>query len=134
MAYRNVSLGHQRLGNIVGIGHGKVEKFLGLKYADIPGRFEDSILYEGTNYDATCYSPSVIQPKNSLEHEYEIIQHSLPIPAVCNLQDEFKSLTLNITRPAKLQPHLLPVFVWIHGKSTTYVNTKSANRRPFWSY
>lgn len=137
---------------MVGVGNSKVEKFLGLKYADIPARFEDSILYEGTDYDATCYryvskyfgrcsslssdpnyqfdgttadvhSPSVIQPRNSLEHEYEVIQHALPIPAVCKLQDEFKSLTLNITRPAKTQTHLLPVFVWIHGKSTTYVNT-----------
>lgn len=116
-----------------------VYKFLGLKYATISERFEDSEIFEGINIDGTEYryvhipaissvrcdswlirnhvcSPSVIQPKNAIHDEFNIIQQSLPIPDVVYHQDEFNSLTLNITVPT-IQPGRtgLPVFVWIHG-------------------
>jgi len=58
---------------------------------------------------------SAISPPNACEHEFGLIQKSLPVTKFS--QSDTECLNLNITAPADAlhAPSALPVFVFIHG-------------------
>ncbi|PFH47384.1 hypothetical protein AMATHDRAFT_152199 [Amanita thiersii Skay4041] len=97
----------------------RIHQYLGIKYASVPQRFRQSILF--TEYpcitNATKFGPICPQLKavRSIEETMLGLSEDI-IPRQTLVQDEFECLNLNITCPAGLTPQSrLPVMIWIHG-------------------
>ncbi|TFK99878.1 Alpha/Beta hydrolase protein [Pterulicium gracile] len=97
-----------------------IHQYRGIKYASIPARFRQSVLFnsypEGT--DVTRFGPICPQrPANkTVEDELFGTPADDTVPFCKMQQDEFECLNMNITCPAGVPTTpLLPVMVWIHG-------------------
>ncbi|KAK7191621.1 carboxylesterase [Paraphaeosphaeria sporulosa] len=108
-------------------------QFRNLKYATIPGRWEDSVINEELSsntdgvYDATQLGPSC--PFNRAAQAWDLtLVGDVIMPMEGGIQepmDEFSCLQLNVTVP---KTHLenaargeqLPVFVWVHGGGLSF--------------
>jgi hypothetical protein len=56
MSLNTIILEHELLGKVTGIEAGlHVTQFLGIKYASVKGRFEESLLFEQSQGDATRF-------------------------------------------------------------------------------
>ncbi|KAG2420509.1 hypothetical protein HFD88_000121 [Aspergillus terreus] len=96
-----------------------IDQFLGIKYADIPARFERAqpvTGFGGAIVDASNYGPRC--PQADVD-----VRHLLRIPEDFELpkepEDEFECLNLEITRPSGASiKGPLPVLVWIHDRHT----------------
>lgn len=118
---KKLTFTHERLGEIIGWQRGDdIVQFRGLPYADIPGRFRQSILRStlpSQPYDATNPRPTCPHPKLDYWKYWEAdLPADLPkLQPTCS--DEFDCLNLSITIPLyaleKQKP--LPIFVFIHG-------------------
>lgn len=125
-----------RLKGVAWVSDGvRVEQFRGIKYGEIPARFQESQIHEIPKDD-----PDMV---DCTEFGYVVLHHFLSLlnlqlrpvcpqnytsPAillrvpedlddVLEPQDEFECLNLTITAPAGLQQtQRLPVFVWIYGQ------------------
>lgn len=79
MALHSSFLAHKTLGcSILGKDRGKTIQFRGLKYANIPGRWQDSVLLDRlpTNngvFDATRFGPSAPQQKRSWKWDLGLV-------------------------------------------------------------
>ncbi|KAJ3546564.1 hypothetical protein NM208_g1936 [Fusarium decemcellulare] len=116
MGRKTITLGHELLGNITGVeADHHVAQFLGIKYASVKGRFEESVLFEQGTEDAT--KPACPQVPNALQLEQEsLIQKALPLTGDAPGESETECLNLNITVPKDIPAgKRLPVLVWIHG-------------------
>ncbi|KAF8551769.1 alpha/beta-hydrolase [Imleria badia] len=95
-----------------------IHQFRGIKYAIVPARFRQSMLYASYPpiVDATKFGPICPQPiQKSLEEEL-IGLPDTDIPRQVLLQDEFDCLNLNITTPAHQSSFSrCPVMIWVHG-------------------
>jgi carboxylesterase type B len=110
-------------------------QFRNLKYATIPGRWEDSTAIgtltsnSGDVYDATGFGPSSPHKRGAQALDLSLIGDvKMPIGEGHKGQeeemDEFQCLTVNVTVPNSVSPEGgsgkgLPVFVWIHGGGLT---------------
>lgn len=109
---------HEALGDIIGAysEDKKTIQFRGLKYATIPGRWEDSILNigllseDGEVYDARNHGPACPQHPGGLELDQSLIGDAR-LQAEQIEQSELECLNLVITTPTTISD-LLPVLVW----------------------
>ncbi|TFK20655.1 alpha/beta-hydrolase [Coprinopsis marcescibilis] len=95
-----------------------IHQYLGIKYASIPMRFRQSILYNTypTVTPASEYGPICPQPRSRCIEELLFGISESDFPPESLKQNEFECLNLNITCPAGLTPtSRLPVMLWIHG-------------------
>uniref|UniRef100_A0A0B7KAF2 Carboxylesterase type B domain-containing protein n=1 Tax=Bionectria ochroleuca TaxID=29856 RepID=A0A0B7KAF2_BIOOC len=118
MSLNTIILEHELLGKVTGIEAGlHVTQFLGIKYASVKGRFEESLLFEQSQGDATRFGPACPQDANALQIEQEhLIQKALPLSGDNPVESETECLNLNITVPRDIPTGTkLPVLVWIHG-------------------
>ncbi|CAH0003205.1 unnamed protein product [Clonostachys byssicola] len=118
MSFNTVIIEHGLLGKVTGIQAGShVTQFLGIKYASVKGRFEESLLFEQTQGDASRFGPACPQDANGLQIEQEyLIQKALPLSGDKPVESETECLNLNITVPRDIPTgKKLPVLVWIHG-------------------
>ncbi|KAF3939209.1 Acetylcholinesterase [Dactylella cylindrospora] len=114
-----VTLDHPYLGRITGIQKSpKTRQYLGIKYAEVPGRFSDPVPHIPKDVNATRYGPQAPQGPDTCSGEFGLIGQTLPLDEVVNTISETECLTLNITVPsgdsAKKYSDL-PVLVWVHG-------------------
>ncbi|KAK6357771.1 hypothetical protein TWF718_002077 [Orbilia javanica] len=113
-----IILEHPYLGSITGIQKSStVHQYLGLKYAEIPGRFSEPVLHIPKDANATHYGPQAPQGGDTCAGEFGLIGQVLPIDDVVNSMSESDCLTLNITVPSSTDVKYsdLPVLVWVHG-------------------
>ncbi|KAF3916521.1 Cholinesterase [Dactylellina cionopaga] len=113
-----VTLDHPYLGQVTGIQKSpNIHQYLGLKYAEIPGRFSEPVPHIPKDANATRYGPQAPQGPNTCEGEFGLIGQTLPLDDVVNTTSETECLTLNITVPLSKQNKYtdLPVLVWVHG-------------------
>ena len=114
------TLDHEILGQIRGIvsEDGQTVQYRGIKFADVPGRWQDPVLLSGTlgekaePFDATEYGPSCTQNPNGWLFDLSLIGHvSLESKKV--EQSELDCLNLVVTVPAGVKKlNGLPVMVW----------------------
>ncbi|EPS40505.1 hypothetical protein H072_5631 [Dactylellina haptotyla CBS 200.50] len=113
-----VALDHPYLGRVTGVQKSPtVQQYLGIKYAEIPSRFSEPVLYIPKDINATRYGPQAPQGVNTCEGEFGLIGAKLPVDDVVNTMSETECLTLNITVPTSGSGAYkdLPVLVWVHG-------------------
>ncbi|KAJ5453568.1 Carboxylesterasetype B [Penicillium daleae] len=95
-----------------------VHKFLGIKYASVPARFERAVpvdTFAGAIVDATKYGPRCPQVDVDVRHLLRIPEDFAIAPEA---EDELECLNLEITcPPVSPETEALPVLVWIHGGS-----------------
>lgn len=112
---------HPDLGDIRGWERGNdIIQFRGIPYADIPGRFRQSVLktslpnqpFDATNPGATCPHP----PQEYWKYWEAALPTELPRLEPTRT-DEFNCLNLSITIPAEVlrSDRKIPVFVFVHG-------------------
>ncbi|KAK3312722.1 Alpha/Beta hydrolase protein [Apodospora peruviana] len=114
---------HDTIGPVEGTAGDGYRQFLGIKYATLKNRFAEPELVRydgGCGIDATRYGPTVIGPEMGVDHEFSLIQQSLPKPAFQPSMSDVDGLNLNITTPdisttEKAGKPLFPVLVFIHG-------------------
>ncbi|PMD31812.1 para-nitrobenzyl esterase [Hyaloscypha variabilis F] len=103
---------------------GKTVQFRGIKYASIPGRWEDPVLaneklIEGDGeFDATKHGPSC--PQHPAGYAYDLsLVGDVALTRVNEEQSEFECLNLIVVVPVESvgKAEKLPVMVWIHGGS-----------------
>ncbi|CAI6097553.1 unnamed protein product [Clonostachys chloroleuca] len=101
MSLNTITIEHELLGTVTGIEAGPhVMQFLGIKYALIRGRFEESLLFEQSQGDATRYGPACPQAANALQVEQDhLIQKAFPLLGDMPVESETECLNLNITIP-----------------------------------
>jgi carboxylesterase type B len=114
------TLDHEILGQIRGIASedGQTVQYRGIKFADVPGRWQDPVLLSGPlsekaePFDATEYGPSCTQNSNGWLFDLSLIGHvSLESKKV--EQSELDCLNLVVTVPAGVKKlNGLPVMVW----------------------
>ncbi|OJK04346.1 hypothetical protein ASPACDRAFT_20809 [Aspergillus aculeatus ATCC 16872] len=106
-----------------------IHEFRGIKYADIPARFEQAQpleSFDGAAVDATRYGPRC--PQADVD-----VRHLLRIPEDFVIEkepeDEFECLNLNITgAPLAASRGPLPVLLWIYGGSQAVTFCSAASR------
>ncbi|KAL4936442.1 hypothetical protein BDV06DRAFT_233422 [Aspergillus oleicola] len=107
-----------------------VHHFRGIKYGNIPGRFERATPVEsfgGKNIDASKFGPRC--PQVDID-----VRHLLRIPEDFVIEkeeeDEFECLTVDVTVPAGAEAEKggLPVLVWIHGGSQIVTFCSAASK------
>ncbi|UEX90796.1 carboxylesterase family protein [Staphylococcus ratti] len=108
-----------RIGKIIGIEHGAIQQFLGIRYA-YATRFgnPEPYQYKTETIQATTHAPIALQSHSPFESfyigtDYEALE-----------QTEFPQY-LSITRPSQEMRTPLPVMIWIHGGS--FVNGSGEN-------
>ncbi|CUM63844.1 uncharacterized protein PRCAT00001429001 [Priceomyces carsonii] len=110
------------LGTVTGIKFPElcVTQFLGVPFAEIPGRFRKSILLDtwaNKSCDATNFGPYCHQVERSF---YPIPLYERPWSKI-PIKSEHDVLNLNITCPCNVNEEVnLPVMVFIHGGANTY--------------
>ncbi|KAJ5159473.1 Carboxylesterase type B [Penicillium canariense] len=106
-----------------------VHKFLGIKYASVPARFERAVPvanFAGAVVDATKYGPRCPQVDIDVRHLLRIPEDFTIAPEA---EDEFECLNLEITCPPASSGCLpLPVLVWIHGGSQVVTFCSAASK------
>ncbi|KAF3924525.1 Acetylcholinesterase [Orbilia brochopaga] len=113
-----VKLNHPTLGVLEGSQKDPcIYQYLGLKYAEIPSRFSESVPHTPKSASAVSYGPQAPQGPDTCEGEFKLIGSKLPLEDVVNSISEAECLTLNITVPVSQTETYknLPVLVWIHG-------------------
>lgn len=106
---------------------GSVASFRGIKYANVPGRWHQSILVDLASQkgdlDATGWGP---RPPQTVDMMHHLTGHLYPRMSTYDAMSEFECLNLNVYSPtaalltnSKRNPLVskLPVIVWIHGGS-----------------
>ncbi|KAL5414503.1 hypothetical protein PMIN03_003204 [Paraphaeosphaeria minitans] len=108
-------------------------QFRNLKYATIPGRWQDSVINDKLShdadgvYDATRLGPSC--PFNRAAQAWDLtLVGNVVMPMEGGVQepmDEFSCLQVNVTVPKThldkaTQGEQLPVFVWVHGGGLSF--------------
>lgn len=115
-----MSLDHEVLGQMRGITSkdGKTIQYRGIKYASIPGRWQDAVISEsplsqpGTEFDATKHGPSCPQHPGGFAFDLSLVG-DVKMALKEGEQDEFECLNLVVTVPAGVRREdRLPVFVW----------------------
>ncbi|KAL3458260.1 Alpha/Beta hydrolase protein [Aspergillus heterothallicus] len=111
------------LGTVTGLSlNDEVDQYLGIPYAEIPGRFRRSkpaaVPWPEKKWDGTRLGPYCPQPPRDFYPVPSPQRPWLEMPAA----DEFNCLNLNISVPrsAPANGTLLPVMVFIHGGAFTY--------------
>ncbi|KAJ4345623.1 uncharacterized protein N0V89_011757 [Didymosphaeria variabile] len=109
-------------------------QFRNLKYATIPGRWQDSVIntklphdVDGV-YDATQFGPSCPFSRAAQAWDLTLVGTDVTMPMEEGIQepmDEFSCLHVNVTVPKDhleraAQGEQLPVFVWIHGGGLSF--------------
>ncbi|KAF8860196.1 alpha/beta-hydrolase [Acephala macrosclerotiorum] len=126
-----MSLNHGVLGRMRGkeSEDGRTIQYRGIKYADIPGRWQDPVLisqpvsFTGSELDATKFGPSSPQHPGGFAFDVSLVGN-LTLTQESTEQSEFECLNLDVTVPAgKRAVDKLPVFVWIHGGGLGYGNS-----------
>jgi carboxylesterase type B len=114
------TLDHEILGQIRGLvsEDERIVQYRGIKFADIPGRWQDPILLSGPlnekaePFDATTYGPSCTQNPNGWLFDLSLIGHVSLEPKKVE-QSELDCLNLVVTVPAGVKKlGGLPVMVW----------------------
>ncbi|KAF2634921.1 alpha/beta-hydrolase [Massarina eburnea CBS 473.64] len=104
-------------------------QFRNLKYAVVPGRWEDSVLNNTLSmgseevFDATNFGPSCPQHRGAQVWDLSLVGNvNMPLGeghhGIEEEMDEFNCLTVNVTVPkVAVEGNIkkLPVFVWVHG-------------------
>ncbi|KAH6705400.1 Alpha/Beta hydrolase protein [Leptodontidium sp. MPI-SDFR-AT-0119] len=120
-----MALNHKTLGRMRGrvSDNGKTVQYRGIKYADIPGRWQDPVLLDGPlrvdedgrEYDATRHGPSC--PQHAGGHAFDLsLVGDVSLGNEYTETSEFECLNLVVTVPKGVKPgDGLPVFVWVHG-------------------
>jgi carboxylesterase type B len=114
-------LNHKTLGRMRGLlsEDGKTVQFRGIKYASIPGRWEDPVLaneklIEGDGeFDATKHGPSC--PQHPAGYAYDLsLVGDVALTRVNEEQSEFECLNLIVVVPVESvgKAEKLPVMVW----------------------
>lgn len=115
-----MSLDHDVLGRMRGITSkdGKTIQYRGIKYANIPGRWQDAVIstcplsQAGTEFDATKHGPSCPQHPGGFAFDISLIG-DVQMTLEETKQDEFECLNLVVTVPARIErEERLPVLVW----------------------
>lgn len=113
-------LNHESLGRMQGkdLQDGRIIQYRGIKYADIPGRWQDSVLvsqptgFSNTILDATKHGPSSPQHPGGFALDLSLVGN-LNLVQESTEQSELECLTLDVTVPAGTKAgDKLPVFVW----------------------
>jgi carboxylesterase type B len=114
------TLDHEILGQIRGIvsEDGRTLQYRGIKFADIPGRWQDPVLLSGPlsekaePFDATKFGPSCTQNPNGWPFDLSLIGNVSLEPEKVG-QSEFDCLNLVVTVPTGIKKlEGLPVMVW----------------------
>ncbi|KAI5296017.1 hypothetical protein KEM52_006068 [Ascosphaera acerosa] len=126
-------LEHPGLGRIRGVvALDGVHQYRGLPYAQIPARWEHSVLLsklpqpaspgsggdgdgDEAAFDATAWGPMAPQPADSIKIDFGLIQKEMPVSAEQLTMDEFGCLNLVVTKPSTTIEKKLPVLFVIHG-------------------
>ena len=112
-------------------------QFRNLKYATIPGRWQDSVLNEESPhdadgvYDATTFGPSCPHGRGAQAWDLTLTGDlSMPMEEGnangIEAMDEFSCLQVNVTVPKTILENQeedaakLPVFVWVHGGGLSF--------------
>ena len=114
-------LNHKTLGRMRGLlsEDGKTVQFRGIKYASIPGRWEDPVLaneklVEGDGeFDATKHGPSC--PQHPAGYAYDLsLVGDVALTRENEEQSEFECLNLIVVVPVESlgKAEKLPVMVW----------------------
>lgn len=115
-----MSFNHPTLGRMRGkqSQDGKTIQYRGIKYASIPGRWQDCILSDtpldpsGTDLDATKHGPSCPQDPKWFAFDLSLVRE-LDCTLEEKEQDEFECLNLVVTVPAGVKEgDDVPVFAW----------------------
>jgi carboxylesterase type B len=114
------TLDHEILGQVRGVvsKDARTVQYRGIKFADIPGRWQDPVLLSGPlsvneeTFDATEYGPSCPQNPNGWVFDLSLIGYVSLEPE--NVEEsELECLNLVVTVPAGLKKlDGLPVMVW----------------------
>jgi carboxylesterase type B len=114
------TLDHEILGQIRGFvsEDERTVQYRGIKFADIPGRWQDPVLLSGPlsekaePFDATKYGPSCTQNPNGQLFDLSLIGKVSLEPEKVE-QSELDCLNLVVTVPAAVKNlDCLPVMVW----------------------
>ncbi len=113
-------LRHGSLGRVRGkvADDGKTVQYRGIKYAHIPGRWRDPVLFNGPltsdemEFDATRHGPSCPQHPGGFAFDVSLVGNvSLKLESA--EISELECLNLIVTVPEGIKPDdKLPVFVW----------------------
>lgn len=97
----------------------RVSQYLGVQFADIPGRFRKPVLHElKGDIDATDFSSYCIQPPRDF---YPIPGYRRPWTTTPRAKSEEDVLNLNISIPPGTHAESkLPVMVFIRGGANAY--------------
>jgi carboxylesterase type B len=115
-----MTMNHETLGQMRGIKSkdGKTIQYRGIKYANIPGRWQDAVIsnsplsQQETEFDATKHGLSCPQHPGGFAFDVSLIG-DVKMVLEENEQDEFECLNLVVTVPAGIEMGArLPVFVW----------------------
>ncbi|TVY82959.1 Lipase, partial [Lachnellula suecica] len=115
-------LTHPILGQLRGrvSSNNQTTQFRNLKYAKIPGRWQDPVLFSQkhkTTFDATKFGPSCPQHPAGFEFDLSLVGDvTLEREKEVREVDEFECLNLVVTTPSGVNPGgRLPVMVCVHG-------------------
>jgi carboxylesterase type B len=115
-----VSLDHESLGRIRGIvsEDGDIVQYRGIKFADIPGRWQDPVLLKGSltkdggEFNATRHGPSCPQHPSGFAYDLSLVGN-MNLELEETEQSELDCLNLTVTVPVGLKTtENLPVFAW----------------------
>lgn len=97
---------------------GRTTQYRGIKYAEIPGRWKESLLLSqplgtsDTEYDATKFGPLCPQHPGAFAFDLSLVGN-VTLEQESTEQSEFECLNLNVTVPKGIKAgDNLPVFVW----------------------
>ncbi|KAH7390379.1 Alpha/Beta hydrolase protein [Cadophora sp. MPI-SDFR-AT-0126] len=120
-----MALNHPSLGRMRGqvSSDGKTVQYRGIKYAQIPGRWQDPVLLSGLadvsedekEFDASRHGPSC--PQHPGGHAFDLsLVGNVTLENENTAMNEFECLNLIVTVPKGVNAEdKLPVFVWVHG-------------------
>lgn len=115
----NMHLTHPILGRLRGISSSEeTTQYRNIKYANIPGRWKDSVLLSQKNrveFDATKFGPSCPQHPVGFPFDLSLVGNvELEREKEAEIGDEFECLNLVVTVPSNgnVEKGLLPVMVW----------------------
>jgi carboxylesterase type B len=117
----NTMLNHKTLGRMRGLRSedGKIVQFRGIKYASIPGRWRNPVLFgeklvEGEGeFDATKHGPSCPQHPSGFAYDLSLVGN-VALTMENEEQSEFDCLNLIVVAPLEAleKREKLPVMVW----------------------
>ncbi|KAK9450524.1 Alpha/Beta hydrolase protein [Limtongia smithiae] len=119
MAEHTIEYDHPLLGHLIGVlvENGTIAQFRGIKFADVPGRFRQSVVMDKlVKSDFTTYGPACMQP--DLVKYHQTPSFGGRIEPTDFGYSELDCLNLTLTVPASLltKPgQTVPILTWIHG-------------------